>query len=126
MNTNKIPVKVTITTEETVTISRSEYNKLIIAKAQIDMILATADNNGYGCTEIVKGARSLDEYSKAVADAEKRYSELAKERDEAVDNFTKEVITLKEELKKALATEPESMLADDGHGVGPAMDGGRI
>ena len=107
MNNSKIPVKVTITTEETVTIPRSEYNKLIVAKALLDMILATAGKDGYGCSEIVKGARSLDEYSKALANAEERCDELKKKHDEAVDELTKEAIMLKEELKKALAPEPE-------------------
>ena len=103
MNTHRIPVKVIITAEETVTIPRSEYNRLVIAKAQLDMILSTADKDGYGCSEIVKGARSLDEYSKALTRVEERYDELAKEHDETV----REAAMLKEELKKALAPEPE-------------------
>lgn len=107
MNTNRIPVKVTITSEETVTIPRSEYNRLVIAKAQLDMILATAGKDGYGCSEIVKGARSLDEYGKALARAEERCDEMAKKYDENADNLTKEIATLKEELKKALSPEPE-------------------
>ncbi len=92
---------------DTVTIPRSEYNKLLAAKVQIDMILSVADKSGYGCADIVKGARSLDEYSKALTIAEEHYSELVEARDETVGELTADVERLKEALNKAASSEPE-------------------
>ena len=93
---------------DTVTIPRGEYNRLIIAKAQIDMILATAGENGYGCAEIVVGARHLDDFSKALASATERYNDLKRESDEAVAQLSKELDALRKNLSPDAEDTPDA------------------
>lgn len=99
---------ITIPYIDTVTIPRKEYNDLLAAKTQINMIIATAGENGYGCAEIVKGVRSLGEYSKAVANATERYNELKKERDEAVAQLSKELDALRKNLSPDAEDTPDA------------------
>ena len=65
--------------DETVAIPRTEYNELITAKHERDMILATSDPSGYGCADIVKGALQLNAHMKAYKEAKQRIADLEAE-----------------------------------------------
>lgn len=72
-------ITVTAIPDDTVTLPRSEYNELVAAKHERDMILAVADVTGYGCSEIVKGVRRLDETTKTYSEAKQRIADLEHE-----------------------------------------------
>lgn len=83
---------------DAVTIPRREYNELIAAKIQIDMILASADESGYGCADIVKGIMRLDRYGKALSDYEKRITALMAEHAEEVNHLKGKIFILNKQL----------------------------
>lgn len=91
--------------DETVTIPRAEYNELIAAKHERDMILAAADPSGYGCAEIVKGARLLNSYQNALTASEAHIEELKKKHDETLTEYHGKVSDLEAKLKEALKAE---------------------
>lgn len=72
---------IVIPCHDTVTIPREEYNSLIAAKAVNDLILAVADSEGYGCTEIVKGALKQDKYRGALSEALAKVAALTEENE---------------------------------------------
>lgn len=98
---------ITIPYTDTVTIPRCEYNALIAAKTQCDMILAVAGADGYGCADTVKGMRALDKYRSALTASEDRFRALQAERDEQIANMYTEIGDLKGKLKKALGVSTE-------------------
>ena len=87
--------------DETVAIPRAEYNELIAAKHERDMILAAADPSGYGCAEIVKGARLLSNYQNALAASEAHIEELKKKHDKILAEYHDKVSALEAKLKEA-------------------------
>ena len=64
---------------DTVTIPRSEYNELIAAKTVNDLLLATSDDSGYGCSYIIQGMQKLDKYRRALTEYRREIAELVKE-----------------------------------------------
>lgn len=92
---------------DTVTIPRREYNELIAAKTQCDMILAVAAADGYGCADAVKGIRALDKYRSALTESEERFRSLQAERDKQIADMFKKIDDLEGQLAEARALNSE-------------------
>ena len=91
---------------DSVIIPRAEYNNLIAAKAAMTMILATSDQSGYGCAEIVKGFRKIDRYCNALDEAAEKFNDLVKKHDTVVEEYERNIHDLKAQLVSSPIPEP--------------------